>query len=426
MLISPQTLYEFIDCMYEGNLPGGRKSKYPLIRDDELPFLSTPYNKWTSATYGEFNHCIMDKVSGEFFSEGYATIPGFLARHQALKVKLWNGLVPISGARWREKKLDDPKNFEQFYDLSQDIIALFTYWNEPTVQDQIRVGFNWLSDEFGIFESALNVRREQLGISERLNFVAMWGEYFHALLNNMSTRAHQWMVVRVDEIQNASKIEYRNSLHAAGSDEKAITAVGNIFYHRVLILNNLVKRTDITINVPMQEHKSHISATARTEDLALSTRQDAYNKLVEAGSREHFLSFQGYEDPRQALHDPKALLRYFEESRNNIALTRKEFRGEPQELGEEHWITILNSRFDFSAKHGGDPEKHMWGFVCYRLTYTQSADEWAQVKAKIEADITKSGEWVQGANNVKSTRKLRWIDGKRLGIAEGDIEAAKL
>jgi hypothetical protein len=426
MLISPQTLYEFFDCMYEGNLPGGRKSKYPLIRDDELLFLNTPYNKWASAPYSEFNHCIMDKVSGEFFSEGYATISGVLAHHQALKAKLWNGLVPISGARWREKKLDDPKNFEQFYDLSQDIIALFTYWNEPIVQDQIRVGFNWLSDEYDLFESALNVRRKQLGIPERLNFVAMWAEYFNALLKNMSTRTHQWMVERVDEIQNASKIEYGTALQAAGSDEKAITAVGNIFYHRVLILNDLVKRGDKTINVPMQEHKSHSSATAGTEDLALSTRQDAYNKLVEAGSRERFLSFQGYEDPHQALHDPKVLLRYFEESRNNVALTRKEFRAEPHELGEEHWITILKSRFDFSANHGGDPEKHMWGFVCYRLTYTQSADEWAQVKAKIEADVSKSGEWVQGANDVKSTRKLRWIDGKELGIAEGDIEAAKL
>jgi hypothetical protein len=43
------------------------------------------------------------------------------------------------------------------------------------------------------------------------------------------------------------------------------------------------------------------------------------------------------------------------------------------------------------------------GFVCYRLTYTQSAEN-GHKSNKIEADILKSGQCVQGANNVTIVR----------------------
>lgn len=424
-MISPQTLYEFNDCMFEGNLPGGQRTKFSLIREDELPLLDAPYKTWASAPYDQLDHSIMDKASGEFFHNGHAIIPQFPARLHTLKVKLWTGMVPMSGGRWREKKLDDPKNIELFRSLIQDIFKVFEYLNLDQVQEPMRHGFNWLSKEYGVFQSAVNLRREEKGIPGRMNITAMWAEYFQAVVTNMSNRAHQWVVERADEIQIKAKIQYEAALSTAGNDVEATKAAGQTFYRHVHFLNDVVKRADVLLNLPMQGYEGHNVTTTEVQDLSLTVREDAYNKLVDAGSTESLEIIKRFENGNQSMQDSNALLKYFDESRKNIVTARKWFRGEVGKLGDEHWITILKSRINYTLRRGGDPERQKWGFVCYRLTYKQSPEEWAQIKEKIEDETSRSGQWVQGADDIRNTRWLQWIDGQELGIAEGDIEAAK-
>ncbi|KAF2795788.1 hypothetical protein K505DRAFT_272672 [Melanomma pulvis-pyrius CBS 109.77] len=404
---------------------GGQRTKFSLIQEDELPLLNAPYKTWASAPYDQLGHSIMDKASGEFFHNGHAIIPQFPARLHTLKVRLWTGMVPMSGGRWREKKLDDPKNIEQFRGLIQDIFKVFEYLNLDQVQEPMRHGFNWLSKEYGVFESAVNLRREQKGIPERMNITAMWAEYFQAVVTNMSNRAHRWVIERADEIQIEAKTQYETVLSTTGNDVEAIKAAGQTFYRHAHFLNDVVKRADVLLNLPMQGYEGHNVATTEVQDLSLTVREDAYNKLVDAESTGNSEILKRLEIGNQSMQDMNALLKYFDESRKNIVTARKWFRGEAGKLGDEHWITILKSRINYTLRRGGDPEQQKWGFVCYRLTYKQSPEEWAQIKEKIEDETARSGQWVQGADDVRNARWLQWIDGQELGIAEGDIQAAK-
>lgn len=65
------------------------------------------------------------------------------------------------------------------------------------------------------------------------------------------------------------------------------------------------------------------------------------------------------------------------------------------------------------------------GFKIYRLSYGQSDEQWAAFVRKLEADLADWGDGVAGAEDIRELLKVHWLDGKELGIAEGDIEAAK-
>ncbi|KAF2732236.1 hypothetical protein EJ04DRAFT_525488 [Polyplosphaeria fusca] len=422
-LLPAQTVMHFKDCMYEGILPGGAKSAFPLLKDDEVPLENQPYSTWAPAPWNQLNYALWNKIHDAFFSAqavGFVPIP---ARFAPLRARLCNGLVPMAGARWREKGLGDPKNFQQFYEFMGDIIFLFAFMNQPEVQTLLRQAYSDLAQRYAELEGALNARRESLGITERMNVTGMWAEYIEALFTTMSKRAHLWLVDRVDEIQVTSKAHYEATAARAGNDQAALVSAGKIFYERIQDLNLAISRADFVLCVPMEGFSGHKTSTF--QDLPLATREDAYYKLMDARSWESYRPFLDAERRDEGLRDREALMRFYEEGRDGRAAIRKQLHGEPTKPGEEHWISILRSRIDWFLKHGGDPERQTWGFVCYRLTYSQSPDEWARFKEKLEADFLKSGEWVEGADHVKATGGLQWVDGQELGIAEGDVAAAK-
>jgi hypothetical protein len=66
-----------------------------------------------------------------------------------------------------------------------------------------------------------------------------------------------------------------------------------------------------------------------------------------------------------------------------------------------------------------------YGFVVYMLSYKEETD-WLSVKSMIEADIGDWGEGVAGVDDdIRGNAKLQWMNGKDLGIPEGDVEAAR-
>jgi hypothetical protein len=73
------------------------------------------------------------------------------------------------------------------------------------------------------------------------------------------------------------------------------------------------------------------------------------------------------------------------------------------------------------------PATHLWGFVCYRLTYEHSDAEWAEFMTKLRANMyePRNGEWIQGCESIADRAALETPDGRDLGIAEGGVEAAK-
>jgi hypothetical protein len=63
--------------------------------------------------------------------------------------------------------------------------------------------------------------------------------------------------------------------------------------------------------------------------------------------------------------------------------------------------------------------------VAYMLTHTPSKEQWDVFMQKVNADFAKSGEWVEGFDEVKPKMALQWIDAKKVGIPHDDIQATK-
>jgi hypothetical protein len=112
------------------------------------------------------------------------------------------------------------------------------------------------------------------------------------------------------------------------------------------------------------------------------------------------------------------------ELKQNDEHMRREQRGESKKLGREHWIGIIHSRTQWSLSHGG-PRDQKWGFVVYMLTQRPTKTEWDTFKSRLYADFARSGQWIEGFEEVKVNMDLQWIDGKEVGLAHDDVEGAK-
>jgi hypothetical protein len=105
-----------------------------------------------------------------------------------------------------------------------------------------------------------------------------------------------------------------------------------------------------------------------------------------------------------------------------MAITHREFghkRLQPQfeaplALEVEGWVRELK----------GD-EVEGFGFVAYRVSYEESEDDWAEFLGKVEQGVELGWEGVVGAEGMKKKATLHWVDGKAVGIAEGDLEGVQ-
>jgi len=84
----------------------------------------------------------------------------------------------------------------------------------------------------------------------------------------------------------------------------------------------------------------------------------------------------------------------------------------PQPLGIEAWVQDL-----------ANVNCESFGFVVYQNSYLQSEDEWKNAVRNIEASLNSSWEGILDPANVKQKAMLHWVDGKKEGIPEGDVEA---
>ena len=95
-------------------------------------------------------------------------------------------------------------------------------------------------------------------------------------------------------------------------------------------------------------------------------------------------------------------------------------RGEPIEpVPREPWVAACASRIESGRREG------RYGFAVCRLTYGQTESEWAEFVRKVEAHVSDWGKGQTGSSAIKGYLKLHWLDGKKLGIPEGDINASR-
>lgn len=449
----------FGDYAMGGIRPRGGKPSFPLLSREEWTFLNIPYNRWAPAPYNILSYSCYDRlmplVTGQNLDElGYSPRVDVPARLRPLKAKLQLGMAPISHDRWLERKMDEPANYRNLFELMKDVIKLFQWFNNDQVIRVTRDSFNWMVDRHVEFERAANLRREQSGISERLNMAGMWAEYWSDTWTTMSDKTHRWFVDRVDEVSSRAFAEYNVAIIAAWGDEAKIGEAGKKYYECVQDLRALITSIDYTIGIPMTGFKGY-SDTGDITDLSISERQDMYRDIMSSMPFEHQAAILDAQDKAEAeeranppsfaeqmdimgqltkpahprFRDTKNLLGHYEEGKRNRDETRMTLRGEPELPEQEHWITILRERMDWYLQNNyrteEDRKMHKWGFVLYRLTYDESEEEWASFMEKFTKDISRSGQWIAGADKIIERAGVTLIDGRDHGIPEGDIEAAK-
>ncbi|KAI4676973.1 uncharacterized protein J4E84_009273 [Alternaria hordeiaustralica] len=456
-LVSVRNLQGFSDYSTGGRRPGGGRPSFPLMTQEEYGLLTAPYSQWAPAPFNRNNYSCMDRIAPLMKRQEIPELRrsphmGFLARLRPLKAKLLLGMVPISGDRWVERKMDDPANYRNLFELINDLTKIFEWFNHEEVHTRTRDAFNWMVDRYVEFQKAANLRREQNDVEERLDLAGMWAEYWNDGMTNMSTRTHQWVVDRVDEVQARALEQYQEALKTAGTDEAAIGEAGKKYYECVQDLRGILTRLEYTIGVPMTGFKGYTATNAFT-DLPVAQRKNTWSQIMGSKSFKHQLAILEAEDKAAAdqaanppslaeqmdimgqltkpahprFRDTENLLGHYEEGKKNRDETRLALCGPPKPAAQEHWITILRERMDFYAKNPRNLERNpdAWGFVCYRLTYEQTDEEWATFQENFTKDVMRSGTWISGFDAIKSKAKIMFIDGREAGIAEGDIAAAK-
>lgn len=439
----------------EGLRRGGGRPSFPLLTREEWNLLNSPYSQWASAPYNELEYSCFDRIGPLVMREEIKDLRHqphirFLARLRPLKAKLLLGMAPISKDRWLARRMDDPANYRNLVELMKDLISLFDWYNHEEVQTRTRDAFNWLVDKYVEFEHAANIRREQNGVAEKLNLVGMWAEYWNDEMTSMSDRTHQWVVDRVDEVSARAFAQYQDALEAAGTDEAAVGEAGKKYYECVQDLRGMLARFEYTIDVPMSGFKGYGSSNA-FKDLPVAQRREIWTKIFGSKPFKHLAAILDAQDTAQAeeaskpprsleeqmklmkrpahprFRDTENLLGHYEEGKRNRDETRLTLCGPPKQATQEHWITVLKDRMNFYAQHTRDVNINpdAWGFVCYRLTYDQTDEQWTTFKEKFSADYLRSGTWIEGFDSIVGKHGIKFLDGKELGIAEGDVAAAK-
>lgn len=424
------------------------------MTEEEWTFLAKPYSDWAPMFFNTSPKSLYDEVGLLFSRQSVPDLMSdphmeFPARLRPLKAKLELGMAPLSRDRWLERRMDDPANHRNLFELMQDVHYIFQWYNNDEVLSRTRDAFNWVVDKFVFFERAANARRAQNGVEEKLDLTGMWYEYWHDTWSNMSNRAHAWMVDRVDEIQELAFLKYEEALEAAGEDQAAIGEAGKKYYECVQDLRGMLTKLDYTMGIPMTGFRGFTIGSSFT-DLSVLQRQDLFRKMFETKSFVHQVAILEAEDKASAeeartfgsapslldqleylkkpahprFRDTKNLVGHYHEGKKNRNEIRVALRGTPKLPSQENWITTLRERMDFYARNN-NWKPNQFGFVCYRLTYGQSDTEWAAFKARLESDMKRSGEWIQGYDNIARKASILFIDGREHNIAEGDIAAAK-
>jgi hypothetical protein len=344
----------------------------------------------------------------------------------SIKNRSWEGIIPLSEQRWREKGLDHGANFDLACQYLSAVVAAFEYLNKSVVAKNLRDTFNLISDHWQEGDAILNERRRQQG-QELVNVTKLWTEFMAAHYEAMTARAHRWVISHV----NALRAPLLDGLISHRPiNEDVVDSLQWKMTDRLHMLMEVSATADYMIMIPMDGYKGYttppiepnIPAALRSPDcekrgkeysqrLKLVTRMTIYQNVC---SRTR--------GPSERMGSPESLHRTAVEQIEAQNKVRRETGGEPIEpVPKEPWIVQCLHRVQ-----GDNPAPiGRCGLAIYRLTYQQTEAEWAEFVQKMEAHAAEWGLGQTGSNAIKPHLKLHWMDGRALEIPEGDIKAAR-
>ena len=348
---------------------------------------------------------------------------------QSLKSRLWEGITPLSDQRWQEKELHLHENFDQACQHLSAVVAVFEYLNTQRVQENLRVTFNLIYDLCEALETVINKRRTETG-AEHVSVTNLWTMYMSAHLEVVTQRAHKWVTQHVDTLRAPIMQEllaHQSVIEGTTLPDKKQWQLMDALH----LLLEISVRADYHIMIPMEGYKGYIvpekgSGPPEMYSKEITERGPAYAQRVKQVSHQIMIKRiieggSGGDKPKQTSGES-----YHESAMDQLialAQVRKEMRGDSLDSTlQEPWIAAKLARIEFAKENDSFKD---YGLAIYRLTYGQPEQEWIDFVQKLETSISDWGAGQTGSEAIKPYLKLHWIDGKELGFAEGDTEAAK-
>ncbi|KFY14205.1 hypothetical protein V492_02770 [Pseudogymnoascus sp. VKM F-4246] len=439
------TLNLFLRFATSGRLPNGAPSSLPHFPAPEIALLARPYGEWAPKPFSELpppslvpgiatggvSPPVMIRVA-HVLSGLDDLARGVLGREversfRVVKAKVWFGIAPVTEADWRERKLDEKENIEEAVAIIRQVVDVFNYLKQPDVQGRLRDRFNRIWAEWDIFQDAVSAVHDEKGDSRpEWSLSKLWQEYMQNHFAFMESQARAWVFGRLLTLHTMWKTHFMDVLQC-GRDINDTQTTVRIDHYAMLILNTLL---DLYVD-------ADISIRARTDGFCLAHGID--KRLVSGDTPEKSPKrlndiYAGIEAKREA--DMRSILQAAVNERNRaydattkvpdfmkapMAVTHREFAHKqmqpqfevPLELEAEGWVREL-----------ARDEVETFGFVAYRVSYTESDDKWAAFLRKVEQGV-EIGWNVVGAENTKRKAMLDWVNGRTEGIAEGDLEGVQ-
>jgi hypothetical protein len=464
------TLGRFVEFLSNHRLSNGQMTTIPTLSPSDMTKFMKPYNDWAPAPYNN-NHIPSDSAMNRFGMcfTGFADMLDFEAifsgggfseptkiefELEICRQRLWAGMVPLSDRRWAEKKLDSPENI----DLAVEHLLKtcdMVYFSLPETSRNVRRAYNKGYDIFVHFDTVLDAFYATTLNTPRPSPVPrladLWAEFFFSHVKFITNRIHTWAASRVDRLADAMvhRIQTAPTLPGATRMSPEQDALVTQFER----LSHIIRRIDETILFPLVGFKNtlphwrhaasppivnwpqYIQSHGATPlggnyPVDIQQRVEVYYQRVANLVRQEITrraarnidtpiapgnvgTFSG-EGVAEPMRDVIAA----------YAQGRRELRGEAEPVREEMWIGALRRSME-SQTDGRPPMYTKWGFVAYRLWYGHSDEQWATFLRKFEADVNNWGAGVAGAEAVKEKLEIRWVDGRDVGIAEGDVEGAR-
>ncbi|KAF3396416.1 hypothetical protein F1880_006588 [Penicillium rolfsii] len=423
-LLEPQTIAHFLGFALGQPLPDGtRPVSIGSLTPDEVSLLQ-------SSPPGQDSKTIMDHVMSRIGSTEDPDRLCIVGKNiQSLKSRLWEGITPLSDQRWQEKGLHLDESFPLACQQLSSVLAVFEYLNQQQVRDHLRDTFNLIHGHWQTLDTQLAEKRAQTG-ADPISVADLWPIYMASHNKVMTQNAHHWVTKHVDALRAPlmqGLLDHQSTNEGTGVPDATQWKLMDGLH----MLLEISVRSDYCIMIPMDGYKGYTvpppgSGPAEMYVADLAERGKAYSQRVKTLS--HQIMFQkmmfGHLSggaPTQTSGES-----YHESAMEQIEAqtqVRQELRGVSSEsIPQEPWITGALESIRLAEKNHTPTDR---GIAIYRLTHEQSESEWSEFVEKLETHISNWGQGQPGSDSIKPHLKLHWIDGKELGLAEGDIEAVK-
>ncbi|KAF2468711.1 uncharacterized protein BDR25DRAFT_289550 [Lindgomyces ingoldianus] len=340
----------------------------------------------------------------------------------AVKSRVWEGIMPVSREMWRRKRLGDVEMHGFACRQLASVVEVFGYLQVERVKNGLVETVRLIQGHLRDFDGCFNRLEERKGMQE-VSTAKLWEEYITALFTEMTTRAHAWIISHVNTLRSRD-YEILRTLPAAAPSVYGCTDTQMTVLNRIQDLTEIAAHADYTIfiSLPLSSPPCSIPKPP------FAQRRQRYSQTLRLRSRERavramLVGLESRFGLSPASPGPESLLDTCQVQKVAQDEVRRELRGEGKRLGPARWI--MDVRDASGGAGGGRKNGDRWGFVVYRLTYGQEEKEWEDFVKLLEKDLRDWGEEIEGFENVKANARLHWYDGRDLGIAEGDVDAAK-